>query len=187
MISTHPQQFPRQRIYAAALVLIAELACLAWEYFHGGVPSHHFLHRADMPSISNWWGALVLPVLTWYLVGRIQRRVTTLANGNAMPALPTSVIAGFGSALLFGVAMSICFVSGYKTGTEYLFMAMLLAAVLLPVFRAECVLGFVLGMAFVFGAILPTLIGSIIATISALIYFGVRPLLFRLFAWRGRA
>ncbi|HEY2092410.1 MAG TPA: hypothetical protein VGJ81_11010 [Thermoanaerobaculia bacterium] len=30
---------------------------------HGGVPVHPILRRADMPGISNWWGALIIPAL----------------------------------------------------------------------------------------------------------------------------
>jgi hypothetical protein len=55
-------------------ILLAELACLAWEHFHGGVKSHHLFHRSDLPAISNWWGALVLPGLAWFLLGRILSR-----------------------------------------------------------------------------------------------------------------
>jgi len=37
---------------------------LFWEYFHGGVTSHHILHQKDLPSISNWWSGIFLPILT---------------------------------------------------------------------------------------------------------------------------
>ena len=56
-------------------------------------------------------------------------------------------------------------------------MGMLLLALLLPVYRAECVLGFVLGMTFTFGAILPTMVASVIAVFSALVQLCVRPVL----------
>ena len=54
-------------------------------------------------------------------------------------------------------------------------MGMLLLALLLPVYRPECVLGFVLGMTFTFGAILPTVVASVIAAFSALVQLCVRP------------
>ena len=54
-------------------------------------------------------------------------------------------------------------------------MGMLLLALMLPVYRAECVLGFVLGMTFTFGAILPTVVASVIAAFSALVHLCVRP------------
>jgi uncharacterized membrane protein YccC len=88
------------------------------------------------------------------------------------PTIPASVLIGFVGALVFGVALSVAFQGGHDDTAGYLF-------------RAECVLGFVLGMTFTFGAVLPTLIGTIIATISAFVFFYVRPLLLRT-AWSLR-
>ncbi|HSF52731.1 MAG TPA: hypothetical protein VLA71_03215, partial [Algoriphagus sp.] len=50
----------------------------------------------------------------------------------------------------------------------------LLAALFLPIYRAECLLGFVFGMTYTFGAVLPTLVGSILALIGAAIYLFIR-------------
>ncbi len=91
-----------------------------------------------------------------------------------------SVVAGFVGSLLFAILLSVSFTNDYETIASYLFLGMFLLALLLPVYRAECVLGFVLGMTFVFGAVLPTVIGSIIAALSAAIHLYVRPLLARL-------
>lgn len=44
-----------------AMALLFAMTLLAWEYTHGGVVSHHFLDRRDMPAISNWWSLAVLP------------------------------------------------------------------------------------------------------------------------------
>ena len=62
------------RIPLTITVTILIFALLIWQHFHGGVPSHHILHQADLPSISNWWGGLLLPVLTWVLSDKIQNR-----------------------------------------------------------------------------------------------------------------
>jgi hypothetical protein len=56
---------------------------------------------------------------------------------------------------------------------------MLLAAVSLPIFRSEDLFGFVLGMAAAIGAVLPLIVGGVLAAVSAVIYFAVRPLLAR--------
>ena len=64
---------------------------------------------------------------------------------------------------------------------------MVLLALLLPVYRAECVLGFVLGMTLTFGAVLPTVFGSIIAAVSVVVHLYVRPVLMRLWTWLKRA
>ena len=57
----------RARRTITVLVALAELGHLAWEHFHGGVVSHHLLNRADLPAISNAWGAVFLPALAWFL------------------------------------------------------------------------------------------------------------------------
>ena len=173
MSEQHP---PPLRQYLTASITLAELAHLTWEHFHGGIRSHHFLNSADMPAISNAWGALLLPLLTWFLSTYIQKRIALTSDAkDSSQKLPTSIVVGFLGALLFGILLSASFTNGYETITEYLFMGVLLLALLLPVYRAECVLGFVLGMTFTFGAILPTLVASVIAAFSALVHLCVRP------------
>ena len=166
------------RLALTALVLLAELAHLAWQYFDGGVASHHILQRADLPAISNWWGAVLLPALTWFLSGRIVRRIATLGHDTGASArIPGAIQAGFVAALAFGVFLSIAFTLDYTSVSSTMFLGVLVLAMVLPLYRAECVLGFVLGMAFTFGAVLPTVIGSLIAAIAAFFSFGVRPVL----------
>jgi hypothetical protein len=175
------QQRSQSRLYLTGLVTLAELAHLTWEHFNGGVISHHILHRADMPAISNWWGVLLLPALTWFLTGRIQRRIALRSGGKeAGSKLPVHVLAGFVGSLLFGILLSVAFTNHYESIALYLFQGMLLLALLLPIYRAECVLGFVLGMTFTFGAVLPTVVGSIIGALSAVIHLFLRPALVRL-------
>ena len=167
---------PPLRLYLVESIALAELAHLAWEHFHGGIRSHHFLNSADMPAISNAWGALVLPLLTWFLSTYIQKRIALTSDArDSSQKLPMSIVVGFLGALLFGILLSASFTNSYETITEYLFMGVLLLALLLPVYRAECVLGFVLGMTFTFGAILPTMVASVIAAFSALVHLCVRP------------
>jgi hypothetical protein len=78
-------------------------------------------------------------------------------------------------ALLLGLALSAAFATRLEDLTLAIFMTVLVLAVLLPGYRAECWLGFVLGMAFTFGAAIPTVIGGIIAGLSALIRLGLVP------------
>lgn len=174
------QRSLRWRAYVTGLVLLAELAHLAWEYFHGGVRSHHLLNRADLPAISNAWGALLLPLLAWFLTGRVQRRMVLRSGGTAAArAIPASIIAGFLVALSVGIALSTSFTMGNETVSSYIAQGIMALGVLLPIYRAECLLGFVLGMTFTFGAVLPTLVGSVFATASATVHLLVYPLLMR--------
>lgn len=175
------QQLSRLRLPLTVLATLAELANLMWEHFNGGVVSHHILDRSDLPAISNWWGALLIPALTWFLINRIQRRLALDSSGDQTASKrPMSLIVGFVGAIFFGILLSVSFTSGYETFSSYLFESMVLLALFLPVYRAECVLGFVLGMNFTFGAVLPTAIGSTIAAVSAVIHLCVRPVLVHL-------
>lgn len=169
------------RLVGTALALLAELIHLAWEHFHGGIIRHHILNRSDLPAISNAWGAVLLPLLTWYLIGRALKRVAPVEDGRP-GRLPNQVLFGFAGALLFGLLLSGSFALRQSALTEVLFQGMLLLALLLPVYRAECVLGFILGLTFVFGVVLPTAIASIVAMLSMLLHRGVYPLGVRLWA-----
>lgn len=171
----------RLRFWLTVLVTLAESAHLAWEYFHGGIVSHHLLNRADLPAISNLWGLLLLPVLTWFLSGIALRRGRAESGANARAALAPGAMAGFLIALVFGAVLALCFTLGYPQGSSFLFRALLVLAVLFRVYRAECLLGFVLGLTFTFGAVLPTLIGSFVAMLSAVVHLAVRPAAARLF------
>ena len=184
------------RIGLTAFTLLAEIALLLWEHFHGGIVSHHILHRADLPSISNAWGLLVLPALVWFASTQVlpwqhaqhqQAHKNMQSNpGTGFAKLPRSAILGFCGALIIGCALAFGFSHGFKTFTEYLFQLMLLLVVLLPAYRAETLLGFVLGMNVVFGAILPTAIGAILAAISAISHLVLWPLLVRGWRWCAR-
>jgi hypothetical protein len=182
------RQHPQLRMGLTAAVLIAELAHLAWEHLHGGIVSHHLLNSADLPAISNAWGMLLLPALTWFASGRVEKRVARHPGGEGTASeLRSSVITGFVGSLLLGVLLSAAFSTGHETIASSLFLSMFVLAVLLRVYRAEYLLGFVLGMTIAFGAVLPTLIGSVIAAVSAVVHLGVRPSLARIWNRFGPA
>lgn len=163
----------RIRLYFTGIVTIAIWSLLAWNHYHGGVQVHHLLARKDMPGISNWWGGLLLPLLSWFLLYRIQRRVRNI-NYQA-DKFAESVLSGFVGALFFGIILSVFFVFGYTEIPGYMLIGLLFLALFFPIYRAECILGFVIGMTFIFGAVLPTIAGSVLAFIAFLIYQFIRP------------
>jgi hypothetical protein len=168
------------RVYFTAIVTLAIGSLLAWSHYHGGVPSHHILARADMPSISNWWGGLLLPLLTWFLLYRVARRLTRTSDEKSNTSkLPINIVYGFGGALLFGILLSTFYTLGYTDIPGYMINGLFILALFFPIYRAECLLGFVLGMTFTFGAVLPTAVGSVFALIGAVLYLLVRSLLLK--------
>jgi MFS family permease len=172
------RSFFKTRLYFTSIVTIAIWALLAWSHYHEGVPSHHILNRKDMPAISNWWGGILLPLLTWFLLYRVEKRL--IGNGLVkleVSKFPTNTIYGFAGALFFGIVLSAFFTFDYVDIPGYMLMGLFLLALFVPIYRAECLLGFVIGMTFTFGAVLPAIVGGILALIGAVIYLYVRPVI----------
>jgi hypothetical protein len=145
---------------AAICVALVVAALLYWQATHGGIVSHHLLNRADLPAISDAWGLLWMPITTWVAVWRMQKRLA------AKPQARGQMIAGFGVAVLVGGALAMSFSVGAESTTSLNFMMLLVAAVALPVYRAECVLGFVLAMLPVFGTMLPSIVAAVVGSAS---------------------
>ncbi len=170
------KMFFKTRLYITGVVSMAIWSLLAWNHYHGGVPSHHILARKDLPEVSNWWGGLLLPVLTWFLLYRVQKRLMKTGDEKSQGSkFPVLTLYGFAGALLFGTLLSTFFTLGYAGIPGYMMMGLFILALFFPIYRAECILGFVVGMTFTFGAVLPTGIGSILALIGAVLYLIVRP------------
>lgn len=135
-----------------ALTLVA--LHLGWEAFNGGVQSHHFLARSDLPSVSNGWGILLVPSLTWL----VARSIT-------LPALA--------AAAAYGAALAVSFSLDLVT-EGYLFIGLFVVSLILPTYRGGYVVGFVLGMMFTFGAVLPTIVAAVVAAFSWCAHFVFR-------------
>ncbi len=165
----------RHRIpaFVALSSLVFGAAVLAHEYFNGGVPSHYLLNRHDLPAISNWFGLVVLPLLGWLLGVRLRNHLGTSAGSG----LAKGIWAGLVCSLLYGAALAISFELGLSAVTTSLFFGLFLLAAVLPIYRIECIFGFVVGMNFTFGAVLPTLVAVVFATVSVVLHFVFRAVL----------
>ena len=168
-------QFFKARLYFTAIAAIAIWALLAWNFFHGGIPRHHLLADKDLPSISNAWGALVIPLLSWILTHFIQQRAFHKKAGIQDSAkVLQSELYGFAGALVFGAVLSAFFLFGYPDICGYMMLGLLASALFFPLYRAGCFLGYVLGMTFTFGAVLPTIIGTVLGLMAFVIYRYIR-------------
>ncbi|AOD15680.1 hypothetical protein VB151_11390 [Xanthomonas fragariae] len=58
--------------------------------------------------------------------------------------------------MIGALSTSIAFMMGNETAMSTLFVSTLTSGLVIPAYRAEYIFGFVLGMTFVFGAVLPT-------------------------------
>lgn len=165
----------RQRLPASIALcsLVFGAALLAHEYLNGGVRSHHLLDRPDLPAISNWFGLLILPILGWLLGIRFRDHLTS-SKGSG---LPTGILAGLACSLMYGGALAISFEFGPSAWTSGLFFGLFVLAAVLPIHRSECIFGFVLGMTFTFGTVLPTLVVVVFAAVSVVAHFAFRSLM----------
>lgn len=172
------KRFFKIRVYFTSIIAISIWALLIWNHYHGGVPSHHILNDKNLPEISNWWGALLLPLLSWILFYRIKKRaVENIDNESKESDSQINIIYGFIGALFSGILLSVFFTLGYANFPAYVLLLILMSGLFFPIYRAEYILGFVLGMTFTFGAVLPTVIAFILALIGAFLYLCIRPLI----------
>jgi len=156
-------------------VLVFEGVQVAYEATHGGVVAHHILAMESLPAISNWWGLFLLPALTWCLARRASRRPEFAARwGWALAALLASLAYG----LVFGFAFS----AKVTDALFFLLLGVPLAGVFFRVYRGEYLIGFILGMSWTFGAVLPTFVALVAAAWSAALHLG----LYRMFRHRNR-
>lgn len=164
------------RLYFTGDIAIAIWSLLVCTHYNGGVQSHHLLHREELPAISNWWSGLLIPLLSWFLLYRVQKRI--VHNKCEEPQLPKqfgNIIAGFIAALCYGVLIAIFFTYQFTSIPGFMLLGILLIAFLYPIHQSECILGFILGMTVTFGAFIPTLVACIFSLIGFLIYRFVRP------------
>jgi hypothetical protein len=166
----------RQRLLFTAIVFVAALAHLTWEHLNGGIRSHRFFESATFPAMHNAWGALLLPMLAWLLSASIAKRaVEASTDSSRLFGLLRSILIGFIAALLYGIALSVSFATGFTNLTAILFFAIFALAALLPVYRNECVLGFIFGMTFTFGPFIPTVFAGLFALLSASLHLALYP------------
>lgn len=164
----------RTRVSLTLVVAVVVWSLLIWQQFNGGVPAHSFMARDDMPSISNWWGALTLPLLTWFALGNTQARI---ANGRTTAK---AALAGGIGAMLFGVVLATSYALGYSEIPDIQVRLLPLLSLAFPIYRAEYLLGFVLALSYTFGGVLPFLIGTVFALVGAVLYLTPRWLVRRL-------
>lgn len=172
---------------AIVAISTAYWGLLVWQHLHGGVQGHSFLARADMPRISNWWGALLLPLLTFLLTGAMLARLeSAVAAGQQITRPAHAMMLAFLGALAYGLALIASVATGRSEVSWLLFRSLPLVALLWPVYRAEYVLGFVLALTYSFGAVLPTVIAGVVAGMSFVLHLTLRRGLRALLARRRR-
>jgi len=130
---------------------------VVWDYFDTGIPTHYLFQDENMPGIPNWLGALVLPFFTWFLLGRIQKRMNRSNSDETLKKIGFRFLA----ALLFAITISICFLNDIMI-VDYIMGTIFLLAFIFPLYKSEYLLGWVVGAAYTFGAIIPIAFGGLL-------------------------
>ena len=164
-----------------AVISVGIWALLLWQHFDSGVPSHSFMARKDMPSISNWWGGLLLPLLTYFSLFRLEKRLFMGENRVVSPKEMQGVLGLFIAGLLYAGAIAFCSMTDKEDINGVLFPSLFLWALIFPLYRAEFFLGFVIGLTYTFGAILPTFIASVFVALSYIAHKFLYPLVLKIF------
>jgi len=97
------------------------------------------------------------------------------------------VFFAFAVAVIYAIIIALAFSFGYNAVSELMFPALLILSLIFPLYRAEYYLGFVLGLTYFFGAVLPSGVGAVVVSISAIANFGIHPLLLKLKNWMFRS
>ncbi|WP_426063012.1 hypothetical protein [Flavobacterium sp. DSP2-3-1] len=166
------KEFFKIGLYFTTIITVAIWSLLIWDHFHGGVPSHHMLQNEDLPEFSNWLGGILIPLLTWFLFYRVQKRI---GNDLTVFKFSVNILYAFIAALSFSLLLSVFFTLKYSEIPFYMIVSLLVLALFLPIYEAEYFLGFVIGMTFTFGGVLSIGIISILSLIGAILYRIVKP------------
>jgi hypothetical protein len=164
-------QFLKIRIGFTLIVTIALGSILLFQYLNNGIPSHHFLARNDLPLVSNAWGILTVPVFTWFLLWRISKRFLNAVNTSEF--IKNTTIA-FVASLVFGVALGLGVLYRVNEFTSNVPLILFALALFFPTYRAEYFLGFVLGLTYFIGGVLPIVAGAVFLLFSAIVHLYVR-------------
>jgi hypothetical protein len=82
--------------------------------------------------------------------------------------------------LVLGIVLAASFTYAFRPFLDNVLYILIVLSFFIPLFYAEFILGFILGMTYTFGAILPTVFILVIAGIGWVIYRYIRPLILRL-------
>jgi len=154
------------RIVITALFSIAVTGVLFWEYTHGGVAKHYILHSDDMPGVSNWWGLIIIPLFTWIVSSFIR-----INANNSFSIQYRNILIRVLVLFLIGCSISYIFIVYPESNFPlYITSALVIISFFIPVYKAEYLLGYVLGTFFIFGTFIPVIAGSILWILFYIFY-----------------
>lgn len=162
-----------QRLLITSLFTVGMIAILLWEHYNGGISTHYLLQDDTMPGVSNLWGLAIIPIFTWIVSGfvRIENQ-SEEKKGNRATILRGIALMGFGVLVSF-----VFYLNPEGALPLYLTIGLLALSFFLPVYKAECLLGYVAGTLFMFGAFIPVIAGIILWSVFFIAYKGTKKII----------
>jgi hypothetical protein len=117
--------------------------------------------------------------MSYFLLNSIKKRIRS-ENDQAMLKLIKKEIYSFFTAALFAIVIAVSFTTKNTHISDLLFLSLPLLALFFPIYRPAYLLGFIVGMIYTFGGILPIVAGGIMAIICYLLYILIHPLLVKI-------
>ncbi len=173
----------KKRIVLTAIVSLLVWLHLIWDYLHGGVPTHYLLQSEDLPGISNWWGGITLPLVTFLLLFWIHKNLSNVSE-HAKANSHQAIIVRFISALGFGILLSVFFTIG-SSAPGYMMLGAILLSFFVPLYRPEFLLGFILGMSYTFGANLSIIVSFVLVLVFLMAFKLIRFGVLKIFSREG--
>ena len=124
--------------------------------------------------MSNWWGAIFIPLAAYLSLNSIKKRINFELDVTNQ-SIKKQFLLPFIVAFLYAVVIAVSFSSGNAQISGVLFQALFIIALFFPIYQAAYFLGFVLGLTYTFGGVLPIIIGLFLGGISYLLFHFIRP------------
>lgn len=170
--------FKKITYWVISITVFFEVGYLLWEHFNGGIVSHHLLQNSDYPAISNLWGLLILPSLALLAMFSIKKRLTFKASDELVKAkIPSGILIGFFGMLALSFLQSVAFTIGYGNISIYLALGLIIVGLFVPIYKAECIFGYVFGSIVFTGPVIPLIGILVISSISWFSDKGIKPLI----------
>lgn len=154
------------KIIITGSCILITIALLLWEYTHDGVIVHYVMRSDTMPGLSNWWGLISIPIVSWLCVSliryeeAIEKRTALVQNA-----------ARASSTLILGLLISYFFITNSESLMPvYLTFLLVVLSFFIPLYKTEYLLGYILGTMFTFGTIIPVVAGCILWSLFYLFY-----------------
>lgn len=167
--------FTKIVVFFTLFIIIGILGLTLWDYFHGGVPGHNLLKRKDLPKISNWWGLLSIPLVTYVSLKRIEKRINFKTDFTNQIFFKKHIVP-FLIALVYGIFIVVFSSTGNSKISYSMFLILFMVALFVPIYKSEYFLGFVLGLTYTFGGALPVIIALVLSTVFYLLFNYIRPI-----------